>query len=70
MPAQGDASRHQAAHLAAAAGPRRYDTDPVAQGAADRDGMAGQPLASVPRRCPASGGAGFGSDGAFVLVKC
>ena len=42
MPTQGDAARHQTADLATAAGSSRYDADPVAQGAADRDGMAGQ----------------------------
>ena len=41
MPTQGDAARYQTADLATAAGSSRYDADPVAQGAADRDGMAG-----------------------------
>lgn len=45
MPTQGDAARYQTADLATAAGSSRYDADPVAQGAADRDGMAGQPHA-------------------------
>ncbi len=45
MPTQGDAARYQTADLATAAGSGRYDAAPVAQGAADRDGMAGQPHA-------------------------
>ena len=42
MPTQRDASRYQTADLAAIAGPGRYDADPVAQGVADSDGVAGQ----------------------------
>lgn len=45
MPAQGDAARHQTGYLATAGGYGRYNADPVAQGAADCDGMAGRPYA-------------------------
>jgi len=42
---KGDAARHQTADLARGGGSGGYDADPVAQGVADSDGMAGQPHA-------------------------
>ena len=45
MPTEGDAARYETADLATAAGPCRYDADPVAPGAADGDGVAGWPHA-------------------------
>jgi len=45
MPTQGDAAWHQAGDLATAGSSGGYDADPVAQGVADSDGMAGQPHA-------------------------